>query len=471
MKHHKSTLSLKFFCFLLGITALSSALRAQQYNTLYGMKGIPQSLYSNPALQPHAGFYLGMPGASSIYTAFNNSGFAPQDVLKKRPDGTLYIDDQGMLNALNTKNFIQADFQHELLAFGFRSKKDYYSFNISTKTAGRFDYPKDFMLLMVNGNDYFQENDLPTNLNGLKINAQAYTELGMGYSRHWTESLTAGFRAKILLGHATMGLAKSNLQLITNPETYELQIKADLLLNKSFPFELQPLDSLENKEFNSDDMDWLDFATSTQNMGMAFDIGAHYKITERFSLGFSLLDWGHINWKRDVENFAATGTFDFKGFDFNDFFKEDSDAFDNLLDSIRDIFDIQETRSTFKTKIPAKVFLSGHYELSKRHSLGLLARAEFSDGPLRRSFTASYHAQPLRSFGYTLAWSVIENNYSNMGLGFHINIGPLQFYLVGDNLWPALRPHTMQTATVHLGLNWVAAYREKKDLTTPSFSW
>jgi hypothetical protein len=215
--------------FLVSAFLMSFSLQAQQYNSLYWMQGIPQSSYSNPGLQPRPNFYLGIPGASSVYFGFANTGFAVKDFLKKETNGSLFIDDQGLLSALDKRNYLQSDLQVEALAFGFRSKRDYFSFNATVKYDIRFGYPKDLMHLLIEGNDSFLQRNEPADLGGLSINTMLYSEFGLGYSRKWTDELTAGLRLKALMGLGVVNFEKSDLTLTTQQNTYGLLTNADLL--------------------------------------------------------------------------------------------------------------------------------------------------------------------------------------------------------------------------------------------------
>jgi hypothetical protein len=464
-----------FFLILIFIPA--ALVHAQQYNTLYWMQGIPQASYSNPGLQPIAGFYLGLPGISSDYIGLINTGFEPMDILKKNTDGSLYIDDESFLSSLNSKNYFLGEVQVDLLGFGFRSRRDYFSLNVTHKIGGNVGYPGDLMTLLLRGNDHFLQQTIPADLAGLAINVAQYNELGFGYSRKWTDELTAGLRAKVLFGLANVNFERSELSLTTDINDYGLLLKTDLLINKSFPLMLSPIDSLgkEGYEKDIDDVDPLDFATNRQNTGFAIDLGASYVINDLFTVAASMIDLGFIRWKSDVENFAVNGEFEFRGIEFNDFFRseddEDYDPFEGLLDSILDIFDIKETTNAYRTNLNTKIFASVAFHPGKAHKFALLGRGEFYYGNFYPSFTVSYNWQPISQVGTSLSYSLIHGNFNNVGAGLHLNLGPFQFFTVFDNFWPALKPHTLQIATVHFGMNIVVGYRTKKDPTLPSFRW
>ena len=67
---------LHIFCLFL-VLAESSG----QDNTLYHQYGIPQSIFTNPAIQPACRIYIELPVISSIGFAYDNSGFGYNDAI------------------------------------------------------------------------------------------------------------------------------------------------------------------------------------------------------------------------------------------------------------------------------------------------------------------------------------------------------------------------------------------------------
>jgi hypothetical protein len=266
---------------------------------------------------------------------------------------------------------------------------------------------------------------------------------------------------------------KTDLNLTTKPNNYELLLNADLLVNTSLLFQLSPLDSIGNDTyFEVDEDDLINYVTNTGNLGFAIDLGANFKISDKFNVAFSIVDLGLIDWKSDVENFRMQGEFEYNGIDFNDFFGEDNeDPFEQIIDSIQGVFDIEETTNSYRTMLPTKLFVSAAYSPARKHKFALLARGEYFSGTLYPSFTASYNLQVAPMLGTSLSYSVIHWNYNNIGFGLHLNLGPLQVYTVVDNFLGGLRPHTLQTATVHFGLNILTGYRQKTDPAAPSIRW
>jgi len=445
---------------------------AQQFRTLYWMQGIPQASYGNPGLQPNPTFYVGLPGISSLYFGFDNSGFALRDVLSKNAQNRLFIDDQSLISALKNHNYTGADFQNELITLGFRMDQNYFSMNISERVETRFGYPLDFMKLMVNGNDYFMQQDIAAQLGGLGLDFTHFREIGFGFSRNWTEELTAGARLKFLQGMGSVNFEKWDLDLYTAPKGYDLLLQADLLVNTSLPIDLAPLEGIEDRDFELSEEEMRNYLTDFGNPGFAIDLGGFYQINEQFSVAASLRDLGFISWTSKVENFALYNEFEFSGFEFDSYFDDENndDPFQEDMDSIIDTFDVIETQNAYTTMLPAKIFISGAYNLTSMHKFALLGRGEFYAGKFYPSATASYNFQPIPQFGTSLSYSVIHANFHNLGFGFHANFGPVQLYAVVDNLLGSMQPHLVQTANIHFGINIVSMHR-RQDARKPSLRW
>ena len=138
---------------ILAITAVlfSNTIIGQQNFTLYNMEMVPQRMYMNPALVHANKFYIGLPVLSSTYINVSNSGFKYSDLVKHNGD-SLYVDFDNMLGKLSDNNYLSTAINIDLLSFGFRVKKNYFSFNATEKINFRFRYPKNFMEFVWKGN-------------------------------------------------------------------------------------------------------------------------------------------------------------------------------------------------------------------------------------------------------------------------------------------------------------------------------
>ncbi len=479
----------RFIVLFLFLLVLATQSYGQQYNTIYWMQGIPQYVYSNPAHQTDANWYIGMPGTSSIYGGFGNSGFKISDLLRMDANNNPYWDEANFLSKLKNKNLLYADAQIEALAFGFRFKeKNYFHFNFSEKISVQMGYPKDLFLLALEGNNYFVENTDhgDANFDGLGLNIMHYSEAGLGYSRILNDNINIGGKVKILFGHANAYMKSNDLRFNTNPETFALTLYTDATINTSLPMEIGPIelggDDDENESENGDEFvfDPVEYLVNFNNFGLAGDLGVVYHYDEKITLALSIIDLGFIGWKSGVENQRVTGEVMYDGIDIGNLFElagfvepidDNGDEPSDPLDQALENFDIAYSQNSYSVFMSPKIFVSAKYILSEKHNVSFLARGNFFESKLYPALTLAYNIQPIKPVGFTLAYSYMNYNYMNIGFGMHLNLYPFQLYLVADNIFPALQPHTVQTANIHFGINWVFGYRKKSDPSKPFCGW
>lgn len=424
---------------------------AQDGNTIYFMQNIPQSNYSNPALFPNCKFYLGFPGASSLFFNINNGSFSYNDIFTRRADDSLIIDNDKLLNALSDNNKLSYEISEQLFAMGFRLRKNYFSFGINYKMNTNFNYTKDFITFLLKGNEPFIGKT--ANLGDSKLGLNSYSELSFGYSREFGKKLSFGIRFKYLIGLANVHTEKSSIQLYTDPNTYEITAKAYFLIHTSTPF-----DSLDNFDNQAKNIKWKDLA---ENNGVAFDFGAEYRLNKRWNFGISLIDLGAINWRTNVKDYMSknpNAQFSFNGFDINEVFKngelKDS-IFDKLLDSIKETMGITDVDGkSYKSPLKTKLYLSASYNLTSRDRFGFLLLHEFVNNDVNRTFSISYNRNIGRFFALTLSNTMLSGQLFNPGGGISFAIGPFQTYIIGDH-FSSVYLADMKNFGIHFGLNFI----------------
>lgn len=448
--------------------AISFSSFSQQSHAIYWMRGLPQASSVNPALIPETHLYVGVPGLSSHYSGLSHSGFAMNDLLKKDPAGDFYWDEENMLNSLRNHNLLEGIVQHELLTMGMRAGNNFFSFSASENLLAAFSYPRDLMVLLLKGNDHFRQQQQVADLSGIGLNTTHYRQLAFGYAHDWNQVLSLGLRTKLLFGLGNVSFDKSHLVMDTHSDRYDIGVDADIILNTSLPVSFIPLDS-EGSGQDADFGSW-DYLGNQRNFGLALDLGLSWNPIPELTLAASVIDLGHIDWRSGVENFTVKGNFDFQGVSLQELFEEEN-PFENIVDSITDIFDVQETTLGYRTALPTKLNLAAGYDLDPYHHLGLLIRGSVYRDQLYPLYALSYNYNPKDWLGFSLAYSLINNSIHNLGAGMKVNMGPVQFYLAGDNVLGLIRPHAAQAANVQLGFNLIFGPRPERGVNQPLHSW
>jgi hypothetical protein len=457
--------------FIAMLVANASGLGAQVNQTIYFMDKLPQSSLLNPAYQHAHSFHIGLPLISSINLSAGTNFASFSDLIFRHPHNDSLISFlhpdaslEDFTSRLRKVNSFTPDLHLNILSFGFRVKRSFFSFNISERTSFQASLPKDLVLLMLNGNAQFAGQT--ADFSNLSADLNYFREYGLGYSRSINRKLDVGARAKLLFGKANFSISDSDIGLYTDPDSYELQLRSKFTVNFALPLTLinGNIDEVR-MHFDDEDYNPLDFVFNTGNPGFALDLGATYRLLDQLTLYASVVDLGFISWKKDVYNLSMDGSFEYEGLDLSSSFDsaDDSKPGSSLLDTLNSIFTLEDSSNAFTRGLPARVFLGGTWELNHLLNFGLLSRSRIYQNSLEQAFTLSANYNFRRWFSASASYSAMNNSYNNLGLGFSLRGGGMQFYMLTDNLNSVFYPHHTRGVNLWFGLNLVFGHKSRPD--------
>jgi hypothetical protein len=462
---------------------------AQNSQVLYYMN-LPQNHMLNPALRPSSSVYIGLPVVSGINMNFNNNFVNFSDVFLKgvvqdsivtflHPD---YNTSEFLAKVKNKNSFEQEDLI-QLFGLGFSVGKDMYFFlDINERIDGNIVIPGDLFKLALEGNEQFVGNKI--DLSSLRGDVKYYREVGLGFSRNFTDKLRLGIKAKVLFGIAAVSIDNNSLGITVNGD-YTHTLDADLMVNFSAPLNvvLDSVNHIKDIEFDSTRFDGsskiIDYLLETQNLGL--DIGAEYSFSDKLKISASITDLGYIRWKKDITNLKAERQFLFSGVNLLDVYNGTT-TFDSLgndlLDSLKNAFSPTKTNSPFTTYLPLGVSLGASYNLTKSISIGLLSYTRFIGKQVREAVTLSANFNIGSAFSTTFAYTAMNHRYDNLGFGLAFRPGWAQFYFLADRIpitWNKIitdgntipLPASWNTIHLRLGMNLVFGNKIKKKTDRP----
>ncbi|MDI9575741.1 MAG: DUF5723 family protein [Bacteroidota bacterium] len=475
----------KKYLFIL-VTALSINIYGQYNFTTNDIPVIPQSTYLNPALMPTCRVYIGLPliSSNSIYIA--HTGFNPYQVLETRND-TTFINVNSVVNKLAKKNYLFQNNNIELLSFSFKIKnKHYFSFNIMEKINTWVSYSKNLVEFAYKGNGALLDKSITLNP---ALDFSYYREYALCYAMNINDKISVGARLKLLSGKININSGNTDIKLITTGEMYDITAIGTLELNTSMPEEMRDTNYINNFDSLVDNTDFVkDFILLKNNLGGALDLGFTFKPIDNLIIGLSIIDLGFINWKNDPLNFInrnENASFTFTGVDVAPLIAGSDSLFDerldDLLDSIKDVFDIDSTYNSYTTWLPTKIYLTASYDITPKTTMGVGVHLMF----LNKSVYPAFHFKALHKFSHifqaSINYTIANRNYTNLGFGFALTLSPFQFYLTTDNILGPLIydeyqyydegdnkfkyvnvPHNLKYLNVHLGINLVFGCKAKK---------
>ena len=441
----------------------AAPLFSQKNLSLYNLKGTPQALYANPSFIPKSKIYISLPlGMTSL--GVSNSGFSFNDLFTRRSDDSLVINTEEVVANLNELNYFNIENSIEYFGLGLKFRDMYLNFNVSSKLQTNFIYPKGLIQFALEGNgkSFIGER---ASIDGLGINLNAYTEIGFGISKELTDKISVGGRFKLISGIANITTRETRLGIYTDPTTYAITIDgfADVSSSNISQFYEDTVSTMNTKMKNLQSS-ILNFG----NMGVGFDLGATYKLNDKVSVNASIIDLGTIRWKNNVTSYKTEEfEYTFEGVNLNDYFNDSTDNngerfLEDMKDSIPKMFNYEESNDAYSTSLYTKFYIGGNYQLNKIFNVGALILNEFVQGKYRPGFSLSANASVKSWLSATLNYNIYNNTFSNIGVGLSLKGGPIQFYLMTDNVLAFTNILNAKTANLTGGISIFIKDRDKK---------
>ena len=385
-------------------------------------KNLPQARYINPGIFPENTGYFTFPGLSGYGITATNSGFAFKDLFDANG-----LSPNNLLSTLKNKNYLNVGFVNDIIGFGFRVKKNAFSFNISPKLDVNLGYNKSLFDFLINGNASYLGKDI--SLDGFGFDASAYLETGIGYSREVNEKLDVGGRIKVLLGAANINGDFDGINLTTNEDDYSLTASSQFSVNAYGTFYVDDdiKDSLGNPPL-----------VNTGNLGLGIDLGGTYKVSDELSVFASIVDLGYLKWADYGETYYNDGSsFSFDGIPYNELMGDDSgdsDYLENLGDTLMEEFKLSRNQISYRTQLKTKLYIGADYKLNKYFDGQGMLFGRFYKGKLYPMYmlAGSFHLKKWLTTKITYAG--VNGSYNNIGAGLVLHTGAFQLYVMMDNI-------------------------------------
>ena len=378
----------------------------------------------NPAHYPsNSNVYVGLPG---VYNNTFLSALKLSDYETNNGQGETVLDMNPFIGDLDPENEFRQYINIETISVGLTAGPVKLSLGHSLIVNSFMQYPKTLAQLIWQGNAQFIGEEVSF---GPDILAMGYQELALGLGMEVIPNLEVGIRAKYLNGFGSLYTERSDLVLFTDPDSYQLTLNSDFLFHSN-----NFITSSGLWEYDIDfDQGGGNESFFTANSGFAIDFG--FKATVgKFRLAASVLDLGTINWKSNPNNFSLTGSRTYEGLDALDEVIEDNTSIGSAIDTLKLIYEPQETQEEFTTDLPLRAYGSLIYEISPVWTAGAGVYVERYAEQWFPAASVSANARFVPWLQVGLAYNYRNNTYSNIGLNTHFLLGNVQVVAATDNL-------------------------------------
>ncbi|MCL2328207.1 MAG: DUF5723 family protein [Bacteroidetes bacterium] len=439
---------------------------SQVDNTMFFMSRLPQANLINPAQTPEMGIFISglavpllgqlppsMTFAVNTPLSWNDVIFKGKGAYKDSLISFMHpsYDTDKFTRKLKNNNAVRFNFELPIVYFGFRQAKNYWTFDFTIRENSYVNVPGDLLKFAIKGN----ANTRNADISGLGVNTTAYSQIAVGFQRELPLDFTMSARAKFLMGAVNISNGKTDLQINTEDGTNIISLIANYEIRTTLPVTTE-----YNDEGNIIFDTLFSFADGFKtkdffgNYGGAIDLGVSKKIDDNISVFASVIDLGFINWRRNANTLSFTGdALKFEGAELS------LDPFELLMPDLEELFKsytITNSTKPYTTMLPFKIFAGGHYQLDEIFGFGLLGRLEKHPFGVSTSFTASADVRLFKFGNAALTYSYMNRNFTNIGIGYTLRVGPVQWYFVSDNLIGTLLfPSNSRSMSARFGCNLV----------------
>jgi hypothetical protein len=296
----------------------------------------------------------------------------------------------------------------------------------------------------------------------MKADFKYYREIGIGASKNITPKLRFGAKAKLLFGITAGSFQNYALNLtVNNDNTNTLDANMAFDISGPVHFVTDSENHIEDVVFDNERFDTAhgvkNFLATTKNAGFGLDLGAEYAVNDRIVLSAAITDIGFIKWKNDLTSLEAVGNVELNGLDFEDIYNGNAtfdDVTGSLLDSLKKEFYVAGTGKPFTTKLPVGLAIGGKYNLNDKFSIGILSYSRMTNQQIKEALTFSANMNIGNKVSTTLAYTLCNNSYNNLGLGLGFRASVVQFYFLFDKIPLSWKKAGNGGESVTLPANW-----------------
>ncbi len=358
-------------------------------------------------------------------------------------------------------NRLIEDMNITLLSAGFKSFGGYNTIELNVKQSLGLSLPYEFFEFAKNtGNQTYDIGDI-------NLGAQAYAELAFGHSRQLNEQLRVGAKVKLLFGIARADVALKDMKAdLASDDKWTISGKAEANMSlKGLTYKT------ETKEYNNPNKGTYERVNDVDvdggglgGFGMAFDLGAVYKLNDDWTFSAALLDLGFISWSNDMMAASSGEPFEFDGFRDVAINRDNgghklSDITDDLGDQFTEFSNLEDKgdQGGRTTGIGATLNLAAEYTLPvyRQVKFGLLSSTRIRGPYSWTEGRLSANYEPLKWINGGVNFAV--NSFA-ASMGWVLNIHPkgYNFFIGMDHILGSLSKEGIplnSNASVQLGMS------------------
>lgn len=436
---------------------------AQNKQVLYDFNNLPQTLLLNPGAEVFNQFHIGFPLLSQVSFQGGFTGFTTYDIFA---NNGIPINDKirKAINKFGTAEFFEVNQQLEVINAGYRLKNNsYLSFGYYEEFNALAKIPRDLVDLFYEGNSVIGRR---YSIKKMAARAELLGVLHVGLSKKINKKWLVGGRFKIYSSVFNASSKQNTGSLYLENGTNN--IYKQHIDNLSF------LMQTSGVFFDNTDVITPSYIQKKLllggNLGVGIDAGFTFHPKKHWTITGSILDFGFVNYKQNVESYSVKGSYEIEGIQVN----FDPANPENYWQNLKTDFDNQVVLDTIYSKYTSlrPVKLNGsvaysfgrpyyddcHFSKERETYTDKMGLQLFSTIGSVHSYLAAtlFYEKRINKFLQTkITYTADPFSFTNIGFGISTHFNAFNMYLAADNLISLSNVYNAKSANIQLGINFI----------------
>ena len=411
---------------------------AQSELTLPTLSHLLESDRYNPAISKHdEGFYIGGPGAG--FDAFH-TGPGYQDFIEIK-GGKPFLKISQLAEELTGDNEFVSAFRLQTLKALWRKGKWSFGLEHEIVYQGHVTYPDALIRLYVEGNQAWigQSVDIAP-----LASIVSYNNFTLPVAYH-APKFSLGIRPRLLVGNQLGHTPKSRAELHTDEDFFQLTLTTDYVFQNVGILDFRDANLLNYEIANL--RQWTFFSN---HVGLGLDLGSRWQVSDRGTLALAVSDIGFIDWQ-GVKTYVSQNVTSYEGVEVVDLFELGQIDFDQSLDSLNSIFDVETSNDNLRYNLPHRWHAHFTYELNQAWQLSTSFTYQ---GSLLRPWNVGVVVTGELKTGWHLG-ATVANRFGELAAGMHSSLAwrSITGFLIMDQVLAGVNPLRANHLQLRAGFN------------------
>lgn len=266
---------------------IAIGMHAQTFQQALFLDGYRLGYRYNPAIQNESGFL-----SVGQWENQTRNNFGAASFLFPREDDVVTalhssVSAEEFLGSLSDDNFFTGNINFNLVSYGWRKDKAYHTLEANIRATYGASIPLEIFSIAKLGT-----GEAAYDLSGMRAFGNVITEVAYGYSYKFSDIVSVGARAKLLVGIESLNYNVTRFDMNFTEDAYTADVEADLDLTSRW----SKIRADENGYLNLIDLSSKDKWKLPSGAGLAMDLGVIVTPLEGLTLSASVLDLGGILW-------------------------------------------------------------------------------------------------------------------------------------------------------------------------------